>query len=286
MARTLPAASRRDFLYQCAAGLGGVALSAPLHREQAWAGLVSPRPRPAGKAKACIFLLMEGGPSHIDTFDPKPELERFHMTRSVEAGKRRFVKSPFLFRRAGQSGAGICTLFEHLSECIDDICFYRGAVAESTNHLAALHHLNTGSMFAGSPAIGARVAHSLGNGSGNLPAFVVLPDAEYPCGGAANWSNGFLPPGCRGSAIRPATIGLEKEPEATRRMYGVGEEVTDALGRRCLHARRLVERGVCLVQVHCGGWDSHDDIETSHGNCMRSVDRPVAALLKDLKRTL
>ncbi|MGH9664414.1 MAG: DUF1501 domain-containing protein, partial [Bryobacteraceae bacterium] len=117
-----------------------MALSSLLYEEQLRAGTLTAKPQqiPA-KAKACIFLTMEGGPSHIDTFDPKPKLEKLHMTEFVrkdkfasamESGKRYYVESPFKFRRAGQSGMEICQYFEQLAGCVDDICFYRGAVGE------------------------------------------------------------------------------------------------------------------------------------------------------------
>jgi hypothetical protein len=345
---------RREFLFQLGAGLGSVALTSLLHREQARAGVLAPRPphRPA-RARACIFLLMEGGPSHIDTFDPKPKLAQLHLSEFVrkdpfasamESGRRYFVASPFRFQKAGRAGVDICEHFEHLAACVDDICFYRGAVADSTNHPTALYHLNTGNKFGGDPALGAWVTYGLGTLNENLPAFVVLPDVTYPQGGAANWSNGFLPAPYQGTALRsggsplldlnpppgvtraqqrqnldllaelnrghhqrhpyhddlparletyelafrmqtevPRVLDLDREPEATRRLYGIGEKDTDAFGRQCLLARRLVEQGVRFVQLYAGGWDSHDYIERAHGNRMRAVDRPIAGLLTDLK---
>src|SRR6266545_8004569 len=155
--------SRRNFLFRSSAGLGSIALSALLRQEQARAA-----PHHAAKAKACIFLLMEGGPSHIDTFDPKPKLDQLHMTEFVrrskfasqmESGKRYYVQSPFHFRRAGKSGIEICEHWEKLAECVDDICFYRGAVGENTNHPTALYLLNTGNAFGGDPAMGAWIAY-------------------------------------------------------------------------------------------------------------------------------
>src|SRR5258707_12497342 len=114
-----------------------------LGREEARAGILSPKPAhyPV-KAKACIFLMMDGGPSHIDTFDPKPKLQQLHMTEFVrqdkfasamESGKRYFVESPCKFRKAGQSGVGICEHFEHLAGGVADIGLYRGAVGEGSN---------------------------------------------------------------------------------------------------------------------------------------------------------
>src|SRR6185369_15322895 len=156
--------SRRCFLYRTGSSLGSVALSTLLYQENARAGILAAKPphHPA-KAKACIFLTMEGGPSHIDTFDPKPKLHQIHMQEfirrdkfasAMESGTRYYVRSPFGFRKAGQSGIEICEHYEHLAGCVDDICFYRGAVAESSNHPTALYHLNTGNKFGGDPAIG------------------------------------------------------------------------------------------------------------------------------------
>ena len=129
--------SRRDFLYGLGAGLGSVAFSSMLAAEEQRADQKVHHP---AKAKRCIFLFMEGGPSHLDTFDPKIELSKRHLqefSRSGEqesamsSGKRYFVKSPFKFTKAGESGADICTEWEHLRERVDDICFYRGAQVES-----------------------------------------------------------------------------------------------------------------------------------------------------------
>lgn len=204
--------ARRALLLNLANGLGSVALSALLAKEESRAGILSPKPaHQAAKAKACIFLLMEGGPSHIDTFDPKPRLEKVHMTEFVrqdkfasamESGKRYFVASPFKFRKAGRAGIDLCEHWEHLAGCVDDICFYRGAVAESTNHPTALYHLNTGNKFGGDPALGSWVTYGLGSLNENLPSFVVLPDTTHPQGGSPNWSNGFLPAHYQGTAFR------------------------------------------------------------------------------------
>src|SRR6266699_1223746 len=205
--------NRRQFLFRAGSGLGSVALSSLLHQDQLRAGILAPKPQqiPA-KAKACIFLTMEGGPSHIDTFDPKPKLQQLHMTEFVrqdkfasamESRKRYFVESPFKFRKAGQSGMDICEHFEHLAGCVDDICFYRGAVGENTNHPTALYLMNTGNAFGGDPAMGAWVSYGLGTMNENLPAFLVLPDIGFPQGGSANWSNGFLPAHYQGTVLRP-----------------------------------------------------------------------------------
>lgn len=208
--------TRRDLLYGAGMGLGSVALRALLSSQEAKAadGVLAPKPpHHAAKAKRCIFLLMEGGPSHIDTFDPKPKLSSLHMTKfqkernkfeaNMNTGERYFVRSPFEFRRAGQMGIEINSLFESFAGVVDDVCFYRGLRAESVNHPTALYHLNTGTQFGGDPAVGSWVSYGLGTFNQNLPSFVVLPDLAYPQGGAANWSNGYLPAHYQGTPLRP-----------------------------------------------------------------------------------
>ena len=351
--------SRRDLLYHSGVGLGSLALTALLRAEQAGSDPLGPRPgHVRAKARNCIFLLMEGGPSQIDTFDPKPKLESLHMTEFVKdrnlfaaamnTGKRYFVRSPFEFRRAGKLGIDINAKLGRFADCVDDVCFYRGLQATSVNHPTALYHLNTGNRFGGDPAIGSWVLYGLGTENANLPGFVVLPDAAYPQGGAANWSNGFLPAQFQGTPLRgqgapvldmrppgyvdpeqqranldllgdlnrrhqrqhpdhedlaariesyelafrmqaemPEAVDIDAEPEKTQELYGIRSPNADAasIGRRCLLARRLVERGVRFVQVIVGGWDSHDYIEKAHGSRLDAIDQPIAALLQDLKRT-
>jgi hypothetical protein len=341
--------SRRDFLYGLGAGLGAVAFSSMLKGSESPLAI----PHHAARAKRCIFLMMEGGPSHIDTFDPKPELTKRHlqefsrsgeMESAMSSGKRYFVKSPFEFIKAGQNGTDICSEWAHLKDCVDDMCFFRGAQVESVNHPTACYHVNTGNRFGGDPAIGAWMTYGLGSLNQNLPGFVVLPRTSYPQGGSANWSNGFLPAQYQGTPFRakgspildlnppagvsknrqranldllsalnqkhleqrsgrselearmqsyelafrmqsevPEVLDLKGENQTTLDMYGIGQSNTDSFGRKCLLARRLVEKGVRFVQAYAGNWDSHDYIERAHGNLIHSVDRPIAALLKDLK---
>ena len=350
--------SRRELLYGAGMGLGTVALTALLAQQEMSGAVLTPKkPHHAAKAKRCIFLLMEGGPSHVDTFDPKPKLDALHMTKfqkavtqfeaNMNTGERYYVRSPFQFRRAGSVGIEINTLLENFAGVVDDICFYRGLRAESVNHPTALYHLNTGNQFGGDPAVGAWVTYGLGTENENLPAFMVLPDFIYPQGGAPNWSSGYLPAHYQGTPLRPkgapivdmtpppgvtperqrTMLGLldglnrrhherqpqheellariqsyelafkmqaempkvqdlDQESEQTKQMYGIGSpnREEDAVGRRCLLARRLVQHGVRFVQVIVSGWDSHDNIEKDHGARLRAIDKPLAALIKDLKR--
>lgn len=344
--------NRREALYGLGTSLGSVAVSALLANEAA--ARTGARPHFPARATSCIFLMMEGGPSHIDTFDPKPALDRMHLQEfsradprqsAMSSGKRYYVASPFRFRRAGTSGAALAENWEHLARVVDDICFYRGCQVDSVNHPTALYQMNTGSRLGSDPAIGAWVTYGLGTANSNLPGFVVLPEVSQPQGGAANWSQGFLPAEFQGTPLRakgapildleppngttpeheranlhllsrlnrahaatrpgrdalgarmatyelafrmqrevPGLLDLRGENSRTRTHYGIGEEPTDAFGRRCLLARRLVEQGVRFVQVYHGTWDSHDYLEKAHGSLVRQVDRPVAALLTDLKQ--
>ncbi len=207
MINAIPA--RRDFLYGLGATLGTAAFNALL-RAESQPLAATPSSHPA-KARACIFLFMEGGPSHIDTFDPKAKLRELHLkefTRqdargsAMEQGKRYYVQSPFTFRKAGRAGLEICEPFQHLAGVADELCIYRGCQAESIDHPTACFHMNTGSRFGGDPAVGAWSAYGLGTLNQNLPAFVVLPEVAYPQGGAANWSNGFLPAHFQGTPLR------------------------------------------------------------------------------------
>jgi len=211
---------RRDFIYSLTSGIGAVALSTLLgcKNSQNKLGIEKINGSPIGnamsipKAKSCIFLTMEGGPSHIDTFDPKPELEKFHLKKferkgekfsAMSSGQRYIVQSPFSSRKTGQSGADMSHPFVHLPQVADDICFYRGLQASSVNHPTAMYQINTGNQFGGDPAIGSWVTYGLGSLNENLPAFVVLPELAWPQGGPSNWSNGFLPPDFQGTPLRP-----------------------------------------------------------------------------------
>jgi hypothetical protein len=363
--RALWAPTRREFVYSLGASLGSVAYTAMLAQEaslNSQPSTLNPAKGPLApkdghfpaKAKRCIFLMMEGGPSHIDTFDPKPKLAEMHLkefTRedkkesAMSSGKRYFVQSPFKFHKRGESGADMCELWEHLQKRADDMCFYRGCQVDSVNHPTAMYQMNCGNRFGGDPAIGAWTTYGLGSMNQDLPGFIVLPEVSYPQGGSANWSNGYLPASFQGTPLRakgspildlqppkgitpehqranldllaklnkehmaehpwhdelaarmenyelafrmqtqvPGILDLTKEKPETLEQYGIGGEKTDAFGRKCLLARKLVEQGVRFVQLYAGTWDSHDYIERAHSNLIRSVDKPIAALLTDLKQ--
>lgn len=356
-------ADRRSFLYGLGASLGSLALTDLLAKEAGGADssaatgvdagpLASKPPMHPAKAKNVIMLFMEGGPGHMDTFDPKPELTRLHKTESkltggLEKGFKFFVGSPFEFRQVGNNGIEMCDQWKHLADPLiaDELCNFRGCQAESLNHPEALFHMNTGSRLGGDPAIGAWATYGLGSENQNLPGYVVMTELALPQGGPTNWSNGFLPPYYQGTRLRaagspildlapqqfksrehqrraldelnrlnqshlsrigtedqklqarmesyelafrmqteiPDVIDLSKESQSTLDLYGLDQPETKDFGRQCLMARRLVESGVRFVQIFSGGWDSHDYLERGHTSRIKSVDKPMAGLIGDLK---
>ncbi|MEO1991709.1 MAG: DUF1501 domain-containing protein, partial [Pirellulales bacterium] len=167
---------RRDVLYGLGSSLGALALTDLCAAETSKSPL-APKPtmHPA-KAKAVIMLFMEGGPSHVDTFDPKPALNAQHLTKSTRTaglatGERFFVGSPFKSRRVGESGIEMSEPWKFLAkpEVADELCIYRGCQAESLNHPEALLHINTGSRLGGDPGLGSWVTYGLGSENQNLP---------------------------------------------------------------------------------------------------------------------
>src|SRR4026209_345508 len=207
-----PLLSRRHFLSNTAVGLGGVALAWLLDREQA-RGAAPPAGRPhfAPKAKRVVQLFCCGGVSHLDTFDYKPELEKFHGKTLEGKGENlgffgqpgKVMKSVYDFRQHGQCGAWVSSLFPHLAGCVDDVCFIHSMFAKSNNHTPATFQMNSGFTMNGFPSMGAWLSYGLGTVNENLPAFVVLPDPRgLPAGGSINWTAGFLPANHQGVPFR------------------------------------------------------------------------------------
>jgi hypothetical protein len=359
--------SRRDFLRRAGSGFGMIALVSILADQGLLAAepdaspldpLAPKPPHHPARAKRAIFLFMSGGPSHLETFDPKPELQRLHgqrlpasfgMVKTRRAvDKNKLLATRRTFKKHGQSGIEVSDLLPNLAACIDDVCVLRGCHGDSVTHPESVYLMNTGSILMGRPSLGAWLAYGLGTENQDMPAFVVLPDpGGWVKGGAPAWGNGFLPAAYQGTTLRggpspilhlerpagisaaqqrrtldlvnqlnrehlrrreadselsariaayelafrmqtraPGVVNLSGETEATRRLYGIGQPETDEFGRRCLLARRLIERGVRFVQLYCGdtnGWDAHSDIEGNHGKLCRQSDWPMAGLLTDLK---
>ncbi len=215
---------RRAFLRNAGCGFGAVALAAML-AEDGYASdrgdeppgspdpLAPRRPHFEPKAKRVIFLFMSGGPSHVDTFDPKPELTRLHgeklpatfgpvkTRRGVD--KNKLLASKRTFQKHGQSGIEVSDWLPYIAGCVDDLCVLRGCYGDSVTHPESVYLMNTGSILMGRPSLGAWAAYGLGTENRNMPAFVVLPDpAGWPKGGAPAWGNGFLPAAYQGTLVR------------------------------------------------------------------------------------
>ena len=364
------ARNRREFLTTAFGGFGALALADLLWAEDGRAEpgrsqdtaqdpLAPKKPHFEPKAKNVIFLFMAGGPSHIDTFDPKPELTKLNgQPRPVEFGEAKYqfvpkgaklLRSPWAFKKHGRSGVEVSDLFPHTAKCIDDVAVVRSCHCDKVVHSAAQYELFGGRVVPGFPSVGSWVVYGLGSESRALPSYVVMPDPHGALeAGQPMYSNGFLPavyqPTMLGSGPRPIRnldlppgvkpeerektvklirelneangandedfaarirsyelafkmqteapelFDLTKEKKETRDLYGVGAKPTDDYGRRCLLARRLVEKGVRFVVVVSGGgpgnmqWDAHKDLQENHTRMASQTDRPVAALLTDLKR--
>lgn len=353
--------SRRELLQKFGTGLGTLGLAGILHSQQ----LLGTEPVPTTssnnplapkppmfqpRAKRIIHLFMNGGPSQVDTFDPKPALTKYDGQRPPGANLKTerqtggLMKSPFQFARHGQSGLEISEIFPHLSTCADDLCVIRSMHTNIPNHEPSLLMMTSGETQPTRPSMGSWLLYGLGTENENLPGFVVLCPGK-PVVGPALWGNRFLPGIYQGAQINNAKMDpqnvirdinnaavarssqreqldllkeinehhleqrggqdnpleariqslemafrmqteaqdvfdLNQETQATRDAYGKGE-----FAEGCLAARRLVERGVRMVQVFYGNgqpWDDHENI-ADHAKKAQAVDQPISALINDLK---
>lgn len=355
--------SRRTLLQQTAGGFGYLALQALLAAESAPTSIQSPLiPRTVSlpaRAKRIVFLFMKGGPSHVDTFDPKPLLQRddgkpypFEQPRVQFATTGKLLKSPWTFRQHGQSGLPISELFPNVATHADDLCVLRSLHGTNTAHGGACLKLHTGSDTQVRPSMGSWLLYGLGTENQNLPGFITICPT-FAHGGVNNWGSAFLPAFCQGTPIGNASIPSDKalvkhilntqtgavaqrqqldfiaklnrahetlagpdlalegrinafelayrmqstmpeaqdltgESDATKRLYGMDQTITENFGRQCLMARRFLERGVRFVQVtHSDGevqWDQHGNLFKGHAKNALEVDKPIAGFLSDLKQ--
>ena len=355
--------TRREFVRDACCGFGGLALAALLHQD-ARAGtankVAAREPHFPARARSVIFLFMAGGPSHIDTFDPKPLLNELDgQPRPKEFGEAKYqfiqrdarlLRTKRTFRKHGQSGIEVSDLFPNIAGCIDDIAVIRSCHGDMVVHSAAQYELFSGRTVPGFPSMGSWMVYGLGSESQSLPSYIVMPDPKGALeAGQPMYMHGFLPAVFQPTMFRPGgspvlnldlpshvdaeqrrrtltlirdlneatldpadeefsarinaydlafrmqteapeVLDLSREPEETLELYGIGSEPTHDYGRRCLLARKLVEHGVRFICVVSGGgpgnmqWDAHSDIEENHLRKAAETDRPVAGLLKDLKR--
>src|SRR4051794_11753633 len=227
-----PATSRRAFLQQAGGGFGALALAWLGAQESLRAAPVatnSHAPRPPhfpAKAQRVIYLFMHGGPSHLETFDPKPDLQRLAGRPLPESfGKvetrRKVAANPLLatkrtFRKCGESGIEVSDFLPNIARCVDDLAVIRSCWADSVNHPQAVYQINTGSVLMGKPCLGSWVSYGLGTENQDLPSFVVLPDPGGGIkGGPPAYGAGFLPATHQGTVMRggPSPI-LDLRPDA------------------------------------------------------------------------
>jgi hypothetical protein len=362
------AINRRSFLGLAGGGLGYLALShlrslesfaaPPGPLVQARNPVAAHPPHFQPRAKSVICLFQHGGPSQMDLFDPKPELNKrdgqdypgrdLEIHFDKQAGK--LLHSPFKFRNSGQAGLELSELLPHTASIADQITLVRSMVTDSVDHESALRIIHSGKFQAGRPTWGSWVLYGLGTERQDLPAYVVLSDpGGLPIDGIRNWSSGWLPAIYQGTQIRssgtpifnlstppeiPAAaranqlrllenlnqlhlrdhpentelqarinnyelaarmqvsvddaLDLKQESEETRRLYGMDHRngATANYAKRCLMARRLVEKGVRFVQIYLQGqpWDTHDKNAEKLKDLCLMTDQPSAALVLDLKR--
>ena len=341
---------RRKFLETVGAGFGMYGLAGVLEgASKSVNPLAVKAPHFEAKAKRIIYLFLNGGPSQVDTFDPKPMLAKYH-GQPMPAGNLKterktgnLMRSPFEFRRCGKSGIEVSEIFPKLGSVIDEFCVIRSMHTDRPNHEPSLLMLNSGDKLPGRPSMGSWLTYGLGSENQNLPGYVVLCPG-LPVLGHQNWAANFLPAVYQGTYVpmmekdpkklisyirnssltpekqrkeldlleqlnrhhmqkqgqdaqleatiqsaeiafrmqaeAPDAFDITKEPEQVRARYGEGD-----FGRGCLIARRLIERGVRMVQVYFGNfqpWDTHDDIEL-HRPLAEQSDGAIAALIQDLR---
>lgn len=351
--------SRRELLKRTGCGLGMLGLAGVLaDSDRAWAAPAS-APGPLApklshfppRVKRVVHFFLNGGPSQVDTFDPKPQLEKYAgqplpQTYATERKTGGALPSPFKFRKYGQSGIEVSELFERTAAHIDDIAVIRSMHTLTPNHEPSLMMMNCGDAVQPRPSVGSWVLYGLGTENQNLPGFIAMCPSGYPVSDNANWRSGFLPGTYQGTFIDPqhkqvdrlienitsphATTAIQRrqldllqqlnaehraqrfdprleariqafelafrmqteaaeafeiagEPRHIHELYG-----TDTVhGRQTLMARRLLERGVRYVQLWHGAgqpWDHHKNIASNIRSTSKDIDRPIDALLTDLKQ--
>jgi hypothetical protein len=349
--------TRREMLRRSGTGLGLLGLVGVLGDADLLGAAGSDNPLAVrsphfpAKAKHIIHIYLNGGPSHLDTFDPKPLLKKYEGQKlpqgnlTTERATGAALPSPFSFKKYGQSGIEVSELFAKTAAHVDDLCFIRSMYANTPNHEQSMRLMNCGDERLSRPSMGAWLTYGMGSENANLPGFIVLCPG-LPVADVSNWRSAFLPGIYQGTHIdtrktkvedlldnirnlavtrddrrrqlellaelnrrhqqsRAEDAALEariqsfelasrmelaatdafdlsREPRAVRAMYGEGIH-----GRQLLTARRLIERGVRIVQCYHGDvqpWDSHNNIAQEHRRLAGECDGPIAALLTDLKQ--
>ncbi|HZV36437.1 MAG TPA: DUF1501 domain-containing protein [Verrucomicrobiae bacterium] len=343
--------TRRQFLNRLGMGFGALSLTGlvgmglldppSVIAADAFSPLAPRAPHFPPKAKRVLHIFASGAPSHVDTWDPKPTLEKFNEKAMPDDMNGTVFASPFKFNKMGQSGIEVSEVFPKLGEHVDDMTVVRSMYTDIPDHVAASLMMNTGSTRLPKPSLGSWVTYGLGSENQNLPGFIALST-----GGVSpqNWRSAFLPGAYQGTSVNTQyttidklienikskytslpeqrkqldllhqlnevhsqnlrkdaqlearlqayelayqmqmeasdAFDISKEPKEVREMYGDNT----GTGRQMLIARRLLEKGVRFVQVWHGGWDHHTNLETALSKKAEECDKPLAALLTDLKQ--
>ncbi|MEO0447876.1 MAG: DUF1501 domain-containing protein, partial [Verrucomicrobiota bacterium] len=371
---------RRHFMGQAGLGFGALGLANLLASEDDptnFSGKTPIRPdldpnnpySPRGAhfsmpAKQVLVIYCPGAVSHVDTFDYKPDLAKYHGQKppgipavTFEGPTGNIAKPFWDFKPRGQTGKMVSDLLPNMAELVDDFCFFHSLHTQTSAHPQGENFFNTGFTMEGFPSFGAWVTYALGSDCEELPAFVAINDPRgLARSGKNNFGNGFLPAAFQGTDFNaknppanlarpeafsaaadkktvdllqrlnashleryprdadlaariasyelagqmqlsvPETMDLAKEPASIRKEYGMdtGTDLKKEYAKNCILARRLVEKGVRVVQLFNGSdpsggngitnWDSHSNIEKTHAMQAEIMDQPTAALLRDLKR--
>jgi hypothetical protein len=350
-----PVLNRREMLARAGMGFGTLALADLLLQEGRLRAATTPdlplKRSADAWARSVIFLFMGGGPSQVDTWDPKPEMAKLqgkpvpesiaaHVPRIARSRLASVFASPYRFTPRGESGLPVSAIFPEIGRHIDDLCVLRSCRHDTPIHAPAEYLSLTGTQVGDRPSLGAWTTYGLGSESRDLPAFVVFLAGQSTR--APGWASGFLPARYQGVVVQkegiphldlpddvtsadrqaqldligrlnrrhlerhpghselearlrsyelayrmqtaaPEAFDLARETRATKKLYGLEEKDTAEMAAYCLLARRLVERGVRFIQIRMGKWDAHGDLVANHTPRARESDRPIAALLGDLK---
>jgi hypothetical protein len=343
--------SRRTLLRTASCGFGYLALAGLASQAAAEESPLAPKsPHFKPRAKRVIFMFMQGAPSHVDTFDYKPQLAKHDGQNdpSARGRGRKLLKSPFEFKPAGKSGLMISSLFPEVAKHADDLCLVNSMATDLPNHPQASILLHTGNFQFVRPSMGAWVLYGLGTENQELPGFITINPIGR-IGGAQNYGSAFLPAAFQGTKIGgdgqqlgqakianignpkteaeaqrlqldlvqalnrerladdkvnnelegviesyelafrmqgavPQVMDLSRESADTLKAYGIGERATENFGRQCLLARRFAEQGVRFIEIGQGGWDQHNNLKEQLTRNAAGIDKPIAALLADLKQ--
>ena len=350
--------NRRVFALTAGLGAGSLAVRSLIASD----GDTNKAPHHRPTAKSVIMLFMSGGPSQVDTFDPKPELKKLdgqdvpdslarNVPRIKRAGLQNLLPSPWQFREQGESGLPVSDLLPRIGEQADQLCLIRSMTHRNPVHGPGECVALTGTGVGDRPSLGAwslygRSLYGMGSETDQLPAFIAMnlhtDGMQHPQ--AAGWGTGFLPSRFQGTLVDPARgirhakmppevskirrqqeieaiqvlnrhlfaatrlselearirsyevafemqtsapelFDVDTESQETQKLYGMDQKSTMEVGRACLLARRMVQRGVRFVQVRVGGWDAHSNLKANHEKLAARTDGPIGALLTDLKRT-